>query len=316
MMKKNWKHLAAGGAALAVLTGMLAIPTLASSGSRTAQLDYQNMKVTLDGRTLNLTDSLGNPVEPFTINGTTYLPLATVGQILGLDVAWDSATNTVVLSSGTGASAAGSRNYIGAAQARNIALNHAGLTASDVTFFRTQLDYDDGRAEYEVEFWKDRTEYDYEIDAVTGAILSVDHDIEGYTPSAAQTSGDIGAEQAKSIALNHAGVSAGDAAFVYAQPDYEDGRRVYEVEFYVGSREYDYEIDAATGDIVSYDYDAEHYTPQQPQGSGDIGADRAKSIALSHAGVSAGDAVFLFAELDYDDGRRVYDVEFYAGSRE
>ena len=93
-MKKNWKHLAASGAALTLLAGMLAVPALASTGSRTARLDYQNMKVTLDGQTLTLTDGSGNTVEPFTIDGTTYLPLAAIGRALGLDVAWDSSTCT------------------------------------------------------------------------------------------------------------------------------------------------------------------------------------------------------------------------------
>ena len=51
------------------------------------------------------------------------------------------------------------------------------------------------------------------------------------------------------------------------------------------------------------------------QSSADIGADRAKEIALDHAGVSASKATFVRAHLDYEDGRRVYDVEFYSGSK-
>ena len=320
-MKKNWKHLAAGGAAAAVLTGILAVPTLAATGSQMARLDYQNMKVELDGQTLNLRDSQGNAVEPFTINGTTYLPLAAIGQALGLNVAWDGATNTVILTSGgtasSGTGTQGETTDIGVERAKSIALNHAGLSASDVTFVRSVLEYDNGRAEYEVEFWKDNVEYDYEIDASTGNILSADRDIEGYTiPQQSQSSNDIGVEQAKTIALNHAGVSASNASFVFAQLDYENGRRVYEVEFYSGSTEYDYEIDAADGSVLSYDYDAERYTPQQSQTSNDIGVEQAKTVALNHAGVAASDAVFVHAKLDYDDGRRVYEVEFYSGSRE
>ena len=320
-MKKNWKHLAAGGAAAAVLTGILAVPTLAATGSQMARLDYQNMKVELDGQTLNLRDSQGNAVEPFTINGTTYLPLAAIGQALGLNVAWDGATNTVILTSGgtasSGTGTQGETTDIGVERAKSIALNHAGLSASDVTFVRSVLEYDNGRAEYEVEFWKDNVEYDYEIDASTGNILSADRDIEGYTiPQQSQSSNDIGVEQAKTIALNHAGVSASNASFVFAQLDYENGRRVYEVEFYSGSTEYDYEIDAADGSVLSYDYDAERYTPQQSQTSNDIGVEQAKTVALNHAGVAASDAVFVHAKLDYDDGRRVYEVEFYSGSTE
>ena len=68
-MKRNWKSLMVSGTVLTVLAGALTLPALASVGQRTAALHYQNIKVTLDGRTLDLTDSRGNEVEPFTIDG-------------------------------------------------------------------------------------------------------------------------------------------------------------------------------------------------------------------------------------------------------
>ena len=82
-MKRNWKSLMVSGTVLTVLAGALTLPALASVGQRTAALHYQNIKVTLDGRTLDLTDSRGNEVEPFTIDGTTYLPLASISKALG-----------------------------------------------------------------------------------------------------------------------------------------------------------------------------------------------------------------------------------------
>ena len=164
-------------------------------------------------------------------------------------------------------------------------------------------------------------EYDYEIDAATGAILGFDYDIEWYmtgTGTVSQSSADIGAEKAKSIALKHAGVTASDTVFLYAKLDYENGLRVYDVEFFSGNKEYDYEINAATGDIVSFDQDIEWYAAggYQAQANTDIGAEKAKSIALEHAGVAAADTVFINVELDYDDGMRVYDVEFFSGNKE
>lgn len=98
-------------------------------------------------------------------------------------------------------------------RAKEIALKDAGLSASQVSFVRAGLDWDNGRMEYEVEFWKDNVEYDYEIDAYTGTILHSDRDIEGYSIPA-QSSADIGADRAKEIALDHAGVSASKATFV------------------------------------------------------------------------------------------------------
>ena len=83
----------------------------------------------------------------------------------------------------------------------------------------------------------------------------------------------------------------------------------YEVEFYAGNQEYDYEIDASSGKILSFDYDIDRYAADTVQQSNtDIGTEKAKSIALSHAGVKAADTLFLSAEQDYDDGMRVYDV--------
>ena len=63
-------------------------------------------------------------------------------------------------------------------EARQIALNHAGLTESQVTRLKTELDYDNGVPEYDVEFHFDGWEYDYEIDAQTGEILEWNKEIE------------------------------------------------------------------------------------------------------------------------------------------
>lgn len=63
-------------------------------------------------------------------------------------------------------------------EAEKIALEHAGFTADQVQRLRTELDYDRDRAEYEVDFRVDRWEYDYEIDAETGKILSFDKDFD------------------------------------------------------------------------------------------------------------------------------------------
>ena len=319
-MKKNWKSWLAGGAALTLLVGVLTIPSLAATGQKAAILDYNNIKVTLDGKALSLHDAHGNQVEAFAIDGTTYLPVAALSQALGLNVSWDNNTKTVILTSGattpagttqtTGSSAG---TYIGDAKAREIALNHAGLSASSVNFLRTYLGYDDGRAEYDVEFWSGNKEYDYEIDALTGTILSYDADIEGYNPSSPQSSADIGVEKAKSIALNHAGVTAANAVFLHAKLDYDDGRRVYEVEFYNGSKEYDYEIDAATGNILSYDYDAEHYVPSSAASSSYIGEAKAKQIVEQRAGTTG---TYREFKLERDDGRTVYEGELRSGQTE
>ena len=221
--------------------------------------------------------------------------------------------------------AAISGDYVGEAKAKAAALEHAGVTEKETSYLRVELERDDGRVVYDVEFYAGNREYDYEISATTGSILKFDYDIENFTrpasgqgtQSTAQSGTDIGAEKAKSIALENAGLTASQVSFVYAQPDWDDGRREYEVVFYANSREYDYTIDAATGAILSYDYDIDWYNAAASrQSSTDIGAEKAKSIALEHAGISAADADYLYAQLDRDDGLRIYDVEFFSGSRE
>ena len=118
--------------------------------------------------------------------------------------------------------------------------------------------------------------------------------------------------EAKTIALNHAGVSASNAVFLHAKLDYDDGRRTYEVEFYSGSKEYDYEIDAATGEILSYDFDAERYTAADSSGSY-IGEARAKQIVEQRAGTTG---TYREFKLERDDGRMVYEGELRSGQTE
>lgn len=152
-----------------------------------------------------------------------------------------------------GASTA-STSYIGEERAKEIALNHAGLTASGVTFVRSHLDWDDGRAQYEVEFYANNTEYDYDIDATTGDIRSYDYDAEYYTPPATSQSGDtISESQVKEIVQSRSGTY--DGTFSRINLDWDDGRMVYEGEYYSGWTEYEFEIDAYSGTILGWDWD-------------------------------------------------------------
>ena len=67
--------------------------------------------------------------------------------------------------------------------------------------------------------------------------------------------GNISLDKAKEIALSHAGLSADQVTFVQANMDFDDGIQKYEIEFYYNYREYSYEIDANTGNILSYEQD-------------------------------------------------------------
>lgn len=124
----------------------------------------------------------------------------------------------------------------------------------------------------------------------------------------------IGEENAKSAALSHAKLKAAQVTFVSCKLEWENGRRVYEVEFYTTSgQEYDYEIDAYTAEVLSVDYDAEGYSPSHNESY--IGEERARNIALGKVpGANANHLHKL--KLDYEDGRWVYEVEIYCNGME
>ena len=220
--------------------------------------------------------------------------------------------------------AAAATTDIGVEKAKEAALSHAGVAESDTVFLIAEADYDDGRKEYEVEFYAGGTEYDYTIDAASGRVLKFDTELEWY--SADDDAGYgwqnvIGKQKAQEIALADAGVAAGDALHLIVKPDWDDGRWVYDVEFWADGKEYDYEILASNGTILSYDYDAE-YQWSGSTGTGstsstaDIGEAKARSVALSHAGISESSTSYIYAKKDWDDGRWVYDVEFWADGKE
>ncbi len=276
-----------------------------------------DVTVQVNGTDYVIRDTNGARVAPLIYNGTTYLPLSTMGQILGVQVSWDAATQTVVVTDQGGPST--TSGLIGEDRARQIALNHAGISAGQANFLWVKLDWDDGRQVYEVEFYSGNTEYDYEIDASTGEIRSYDFDIENYaipsagTGSGTGTTGLISETRAQEIALNHAGVSASQASFVRAKLDRDDGRQVYDVDFYSGNTEYDYEIDAVTGEIRSYDHDIENYTIPSGSASGDyITQEQARQLAQDRAP----NATLYGLHFEYDDGRAVYEGTLREGRME
>ncbi len=233
-------------------------------------------------------------------------------------------------------------------EAKKIALDDAGVEESEVTFTKSKLDKDDGITVYDIEFYVDNTEYEYEINAQTGAIYSKSKEIhtvaepEEPAQSSTQntqktttatvqptentvstTSSRISLETAKANALADAGLSSSDVTFTKEKLDYDDGIEVYDIEFYTASHEYDYEINATTGAIHSKEVEAHAQasasvssgTTSQSSGTY-IGVDEAKSIAVSHAGLSVSDVTFKKAKLDDDDGRVEYEIEFYYGNME
>ena len=152
---------------------------------------------------------------------------------------------------------------IGRDAAAYAAEQYAGTTALDSVTAEVDPELDESPAHYEVELQTAWGEFEYLVDAYTGKVLSGQKDLpttvsaqneaakpSGQKPAPSGTAQDIGYAKAKSIALNHAGVSESKAYDMDIELDEEDGKLVYEVEFKSGGMEYDYEIDAATGTIL------------------------------------------------------------------
>ena len=260
------------------LSGPRTTPAVTGTADLNAQVTTVNASlrddftIIVDGVQRTFYDANGAQVYPLLQNGTTYLPVRAIGELMGKQVSWNSTTRTVTLSGGSivtdadsfsdGTTSSTGSGYIGEDRAQQIALNHAGLTANQVTFARTHLERDDGRMVYDVEFYSNTyQEYDYEIDATTGAIISFDYDAEYYTPPTTGANGStntsyIGEDRAQQIALNHAGLTASQVSYMRCHLDWDDGRAEYKVEFISGVLEYDFEINANTGAIIEYDVDS------------------------------------------------------------
>lgn len=263
MKNRNWKKNAAAIALVgAIAAGGVVAGAVATRQQITAEL-RPDIGLTLNGQSQTLDKSI------IAYNGTTYLPIRNIGELMGLDVDWNGTTQTVILNEQTGTattptpspvvSTTPTTGDIGLEKAKSIALADAGLTASQVTFTKAQQDWDDGRMVYDVDFYTSTAKYDYEI-AADGTVLQREQEkfVTGTSSTGTGTTNNgsyIGVEKAKSIALANAGLSASQVTFVKAQQDWDDGRMEYEIEFYYGGMKYEYTILATNGTILDMDVD-------------------------------------------------------------
>lgn len=225
--------------------------------------------------------------------------------------------------------------HISTVNAKTAALEHAGLSSDEVTFTAAELTERNGQEYYAIDFTTKDEQYNYDIDALTGAVINAHSSGEdnntsepAATTEAATTSTSqeetttsskkedtvIGKDKAKAIALSHANLKENQVTFVKVGIDWDDGKQVYDVEFYSKDyTEYDYDIDAYTGEVLSYDHDAEYYKPSSSESqtsSKEISEAKAKEIALAQVpGAKESDIVEF--EVDYDDGRLEYEGAIY-----
>jgi Predicted membrane protein len=138
-------------------------------------------------------------------------------------------------------------------EVRSIILADIPSDAVDTVFTKIEFELDNGVHVFEVKVSYNQKEFEYEINATTGAIIekSIDGD-NALLPSAA-TGEYIGTDSAKAIALAHAGLSANAVTEYEGKLEIERGVYIYDVEFKHGGYEYEYEISATTGDVLKVD---------------------------------------------------------------
>lgn len=178
-------------------------------------------------------------------------------------------------------------NLIGEDAAEEFAILDADITWDEVSGLHTYLERDKGRYVYDIEFHAGQAKYEYEILAEDGSVLGKEVKTSGTRTAAEQTdsrqkeetdlqaadtasgqdTGDaapaapqteskpryLSVDEAKKIALDHAGLTEDQVRFSTAKFDDDDSEgEEYEIEFYSGNTEYEYEIDARTGDIRDF----------------------------------------------------------------
>lgn len=196
-------------------------------------------------------------------NGTEYeyLIQAKDGDIIARDIEGGKDSGQLPEAAGNQPAAGAQSQQKSPDEAKAAALKDAGLSETDVTFKKTELDHSHGMQVYEIEFYTSDTEYDYEISASDGTVLekSVEQFQIQVAPAGNTADGSdnhyIGVDHAKETALSHAGLNESDVQFTKAKLENDDGRVEYEIEFYSGRTEYDYTIDAVSGNIIEYDVD-------------------------------------------------------------
>ena len=185
-----------------------------------------------------------------------------VGAAASRDAAGDAASGAVQASGAAQASEAAQTSaaaqnasdsgMIGEEKAKEIALNHAGLTEDQTQRLLVKRDYDDGRSIYEVEFYGEgRDEYDYEIDAVTGEIVAFDTDLHDHGTAPSEGQSQVSEEQVRQTVLER--VPGASAENIFLHLEWDDGRLEYEGELIYDNMEYEFKIDAYSGAVTEWE---------------------------------------------------------------
>ncbi len=147
-------------------------------------------------------------------------------------------------------------NFLNKNEIKDIIIKDTKLNVEEIFFDSIDLELENNK--YEVEFYYNNIKYEYQIDAKNGRIIFNDFKINEHNNDQQiqnQNNNELTQEDAKNIALKDANINKDNAVFTEVKKDYDNNRLVYDIEFIYEDFEYNYEIDAKTGEITSYDKD-------------------------------------------------------------
>ena len=163
--------------------------------------------------------------------------------------------------------------FISKNEVKDIIAKNMNVNSGDLYFEDIDFEFDKGV--YEVEVYYQNRDYEYKIDAKEGKVIYTDfkyftnqnstnnNNSNGSNNSNSNNqnslnnvTASISLDEAKNIAVTNAGVDINSVKFTREELDHDNHTLVYELEFFYNNIEYDYEINATTGDIISYDKDS------------------------------------------------------------
>ena len=165
--------------------------------------------------------------------------------------------------------------FISKKEVKDIVVDDMNVSSNDVYFESIDLELD--KNYYEVELYYQNNDYEYKVDAKSGKVIYNDFNVTnnsnnnglGNSNSNSNSNGNgngnnnsnnagnakISLQEARNIALTHANLDISVVNMVKCESEYDNGVLVYEIDFTYNNYEYDYKVDANTGEIISYDKD-------------------------------------------------------------
>jgi len=209
--------------------------------------------------------------------------------------------------------------YIGYEQATQIALEHAKVKQSDASALFVEMDYDDGVMIYEVEFFADNKEYEYEIHATTGKIL--DYEIDKVSQDISKGSNDDHSSiptnptssltEAKKVALEFAKLNEKQVSELEVEQKYsKNGNMYYQVEFKYNGLEHEYHVNEALN-IIYYEFEC-----AASDTNFTYNADKIKTDACTKFGLQSSNIKDYELERKCVNGIYQYIAEFESGNRD